>query len=844
MLRRGYFCQRPIFLSLTEKVESIIRGMPYQDDAKLPIFWIGGRSGTGKSIALLYVLSQLFDRGYEHILWVGHGDDIRNLPLAVRHALELRQSSDQQVIIGIDDPHIPASQNEASRYWQQAVDLLRQPMQEFEPEKIPVIVCCGPTEQKELFERDNIRPDQVRLYGETIPQASGDDYELLCDYYRSRVGREPPNTGGSDILLTQLFFEWESGIRLTEFAERFKQRIQFSDFSQEKELYNLLSEILSLNRLYAAYPVEVAQRRLAKMSAGAMLAFENLLEENHLQVLNEADNHRGSGYFMQHPHVANAIYEIWHPEKPAKKRQKHLKTAIENIFEYNGNGDEEARLAPVWSLSNSLEPNSPTAARLDSEIVRNLVAPLYRSYRKSRPVLIDSLAVWVDLYVRCRNLEPDRKLHENPIHFALDKIRNASPKAKGLINLCYKFLQLFYLLDKSEKTSVLYSILEQLKLSPEWEDWPLMWDRLRKFTSMTPVYKAENQEEQELVKEVVETDFSWVEDLNNQNNYYWQQVWAGLPKLNRKGRMTVRFFKLTERWLNRTPTHHSWYFIWNNCRRTNRENKFEHWIEERLLAASTDWLRHALENNFYHPFWNKVWRAVFQETVDKQLLADLFEKYLRDTNARKSSNNSWGWSLDKLIQYYETFSPEEYKSKISALQPDLVKWLNISLNEPSLWPHLWAVAHQIEPFEKQVIDMGKTWLSNITSDYRAVRRVWTPLFEITAPNNPEMVTIGERLLTEFTRFYNDKPRNSWPIIWLDLWDAAENRNHEQISFRLRLMEYGKAWIEEAAAIDCEKVMVWDVEDINSWKMIWSRIEEVCTMEESFDLHQLWIGNSA
>ena len=813
--------------------------MPHQDDAKLPIFWIGGRSGTGKSIALLYVLSQLFERGYDGILWVGHGDEIRNLPAAVSYALELRQTCDRQVIIGIDDPHIPASQNEASQYWQQAIDLLQQPMQEFEPENIPIVICCGPTEQKELFERDNIRPDQIELYGELIPQASGEDYKLLCDYYRSRIGKEPPNTGDSNMLLTQLFFEWKSGFRLTQFAERFKQRVQSSDPSSQKGLYSLLSEILSLNRLYTAYPAEIAERRLNKMSAVAMLAFENLLEENHLQLLNETDGRRGSGYFMQHPHIANAIYEVWHPEKPAQERQKHLNAAIEDIFRHSNSSNEEVRLAPVWALSNALEPNSPTASRLDSAIVRNLVEPLFRLYRDERPVAVNSLAVWVDLHLRCRALDPDKKLHANPIPLAIDKIRNSTASTDGLINLCYKVLQLFDLLDKLEQTAVIKSLLTQLKSNPGWEDWPRIWDRLRKLTSIRPVYKAENEEEIKLVKDIVETGFLWVEDINNCNNYYWQQVWAGLPKVNRKRRMTARFSKLTEVWLNRTPAHHSWRSIWSSCRKINQDNKYAPQIEKKLSTAGIGWLTHMLRHNPHHASWHYIWGAIFQDCADKQPLVELLERYLQCIDDKKSSNNSFGWSMNRLIQHYESYPLEEYKLKVSILQPKIIEWLTLYPNEPYLWPHLWSAAHQTEPDNEQTVSMGKVWLFNVTSDYRAIRRVWTPLFQTSTSDVAEMIDIGKRLLTEFSKFHDDKPRSSWPIVWSDLWDAVEVSDKQQATLRLELIMYGKEWLEAAAAIEAEKIAAWNEEEVASWQTIWTRLEKACPMQDIAHLQRRW-----
>jgi Caspase domain len=122
-LEKGYFCPRKIYQDIADQVEeSLEEGLDSNDEVhKLKMYWIGGRSGSGKSIALLYTLSILYERGYKGILWLGDRSDTSKLKKGIRYAKQLAENNDGTILIGIDDPHIPAHQEEAINHWKEAL---------------------------------------------------------------------------------------------------------------------------------------------------------------------------------------------------------------------------------------------------------------------------------------------------------------------------------------------------------------------------------------------------------------------------------------------------------------------------------------------------------------------------------------------------------------------------------------------------------------------------------------------------------------------------------------------------------------------------------------------------
>ena len=120
-LRKGYFAPRDeLYNSIGDRIVNWIENNPAEIDPvmRLPIFWIGGRSGCGKSVALLNVLAILHEAGHGPILYLGNKVDSFPDAISWSQYIVNEERPECPVIIAIDDPYSPSAQQDAERLWQ------------------------------------------------------------------------------------------------------------------------------------------------------------------------------------------------------------------------------------------------------------------------------------------------------------------------------------------------------------------------------------------------------------------------------------------------------------------------------------------------------------------------------------------------------------------------------------------------------------------------------------------------------------------------------------------------------------------------------------------------------
>ena len=239
---------------------------------------------------------------------------------------------------------------------------------------LPVLICCGPTEQAERLERE--LSDDVPLTREDLPHENSTDREILRDWFRRRTGMEPPEMGGGDVLLVQLFFEWKVGATLPEFAHRLRLRIAAAEAADSAgELTMHFSRILALNRLYVGFPSGAIEARLTPAQESVFLRLQH---DNHLVV--DPDDQR-SGMWLAHPHLSNAIYTAWYSGSADYPiRRDHLRYGILSAIEY---GESPSRQqSPLWAISRALDStlgDSNVADRLDGNQLPSLLQDIHQT---------------------------------------------------------------------------------------------------------------------------------------------------------------------------------------------------------------------------------------------------------------------------------------------------------------------------------------------------------------------------------------------------------------------------------------------------------------------------------
>lgn len=456
-LAAGYFAQRqPLYDNMVRAVTGWLHEKAYQRESTLrvPVFWIGGRSGSGKSVTLLHVLAALHAEGAGHVMWLGDKPSL--LPDALAWAAALAQQG-HQPIIGIDDPYAPNTRNDDKGLWTSALGHLESMLNTGTSAPLPAIVCCGPTEHADRF-RNDFADDVTLTRDDVSPYERASDLAELRAWYRKRTGRAPPDLGDEDVLLVQLFFQWRMGLALREFSIRFKERLEEAG---GKELREAISCMLCANRLYVGYPAAGVTNRLTPENRDAL---DRLLKEHHIARMSEGR----TGFWLTHPHLANVIYENWHPQTEPATRRHHLTRVIEDALRFGHTPQE--RNAPLWAISRTAEhdPDAPAAGRLDAATLADVIPQVYGSRTVGEQgIALAELPAWMQI----RATFPEFNWEPDPFDLAIASIVPRNIQETGLRLTCHKVLESLPAMVETQRRQACAAIQGLLDRCQDWFEW-------------------------------------------------------------------------------------------------------------------------------------------------------------------------------------------------------------------------------------------------------------------------------------------------------------------------------------------------------------------------------------
>ncbi|MEA2237041.1 MAG: hypothetical protein QOC81_1765, partial [Thermoanaerobaculia bacterium] len=809
-LRLGFFANREAVLGpLSAKITAWLTPHPASSDdsLRLPIFWIGGRSGTGKSVALLQVLSRIHAEQIGPILWLG--PHIAALPEAIRWSQRVRRPG-ETVVIALDDPYAPAAQYDAVTLLQQAISELVTARQGDDPTELPVLLCCGPTEQAERFDRE--LADDIRLTREDLPHENSKDHATLRQWFRERTGSEPPEIGDGDVLLVQLFFEWRVGATLPEFANRLRQRIAMAETSDhEPELTGQFSRILALNRLYVGYPRRAIEQALTAPQRGVFL---RLQRENHLVA--DPDDER-PGVWLAHPHLSNAIYAAWHSgsaDEPV--RRDHLMQGIFSAIEHGENPSQQQ--SPLWAISRALDStldDSTLADRLAGENLVSLLQDIYLTLikRYSGTLPLTHLPVWIEI----RSLHPEIFLEPDPVDAGITALLAAVTGEPGLRLTSHKLLQHLRRYSEDVRTRIADATTFLLGRTTQWREWvPIMLDAIPRFRR----------------PEMGSIIARWVEDHNNHmmvppllelglkhaigaeirekalhviatagEGIAWGDVAllllgenaASVPNevavWTERHRSTFGVCFVLGRLLN---SHYSpavawsieWARIWHLERRAN-------WVLEPLVQFG--------EGNPNISVWSEAWiRAGYPNAgrliqlrlkahSDDTSLRNLSVEWLRQT---EYSDGSWSYAWEGL---WNSAPGEDELVELG------IRWLEATLLEQRSWSFVWFALYRNSPVDAQLRELALRWFASAPPDHVSWAFIWTAL-DKRAPGDAQLRELALAWLRSAPPGHG-----SWQYVWTALHEAAPGD--------AQLRDVALAWLVSAPP------------DHGSWAFIWLVLDQ-------------------
>ena len=302
-LRAGAFAKRARCVgTLVEQIRTWAGDAEARsDDARLRVLWVTGRSGSGKSVALMQAAVAMHRAFPGPVVWLG--PEHRRLPDSLRWGAEIQRTSGELVLIAVDDPY---STSDSPQIWQAATGEVLAEIEAGDIDGIPLVLACGPAEQARRLANDHL--DAVAVTEVELTPATSADWIELRDFYRARTSEEPPAVASEEnVLLVQAFFEWRERLTLPEFAKGFAQRVRQLSSNGAVEEYVAL--LLALNRLYIGLNEEIGS---ALLDPGSRDALSALWRDGHLTLTEEPEGGR-PGTWLAHPHLSAAIYNGWFP---------------------------------------------------------------------------------------------------------------------------------------------------------------------------------------------------------------------------------------------------------------------------------------------------------------------------------------------------------------------------------------------------------------------------------------------------------------------------------------------------------------------------------------------------
>ena len=364
-LRKGYFRDRPaVFGMLWECFGEWLRGLEAPGETeigKTPVFWIGGRSGEGKSVLLLQLVARVLRSAPGlPLVQLKSGDGLPRLMEASTSRGAVADLAYSRVFAVVDDVY-DLSDRDA---WDEAA---RNAAALGEPRL--ALITCGPSEQREQFAAR--LSDRFYVRESDAPMLDESECRAFLEWYleRTRETRNVSDLTTGNPILVQFMFELARGEKLAAFAKRFRRRLE------HVHLFEAARTIAAVNALYLDAPLELLA---SEQSRDAM---ERLCEEDQLHFeITPADQHTGGeGVRLAHSHIAWLLFVEWvePPTTLAKAWARELACAL-----------QAAEQRTAWTLGRALLRQILDTPRLSDETAtapsrsaadrREVIGELYR----------------------------------------------------------------------------------------------------------------------------------------------------------------------------------------------------------------------------------------------------------------------------------------------------------------------------------------------------------------------------------------------------------------------------------------------------------------------------------
>jgi len=175
-LRQGRFMPRPLRVAeVVATLDDLRESTRGSSDPSLPVLWIDGRSGSGKSVLLLQVVQHLVIERKSSVIWFASGGK------DISATIELLAKTDESLrpdYLCIDDIYDPQTREVLD------VSHITRLVVHGGASTWPILITCGPTEFRQDFERD-CRAEGFRVWNSEL-RGHHTYLSLACRYSQSK----------------------------------------------------------------------------------------------------------------------------------------------------------------------------------------------------------------------------------------------------------------------------------------------------------------------------------------------------------------------------------------------------------------------------------------------------------------------------------------------------------------------------------------------------------------------------------------------------------------------------------------------------------------------------------
>jgi hypothetical protein len=286
-------CREPIHSRLCEEYDRWWHNVVTQDEMTVvPIFWIDGRSGEGKSVLLLQLAAHVLSHEAPPV--VSLLEHPRQLPDWISRQAEIQKdhtsAAAQPALVFIDDLHLIATNEEWESAFRAATQIV-----------VPrvAIAACGPTLERESFQSRFSTRATITPF--TVPNLDIAEMHRFAAWYSERSGTSEALRAdvAENRLLVIWIFELVHGESIAEFAGNFRKRLE------KLQLFELARTIIGTNALGLLGPMSL----LRSVPDAQRDAFKGLCSESqlHFERLDGAE----AGLRLGHPQIGWSIFREW-----------------------------------------------------------------------------------------------------------------------------------------------------------------------------------------------------------------------------------------------------------------------------------------------------------------------------------------------------------------------------------------------------------------------------------------------------------------------------------------------------------------------------------------------------